>query len=362
MKTLTIALLTFLSLSTYAMLDNSNMAHYLTTSYTQEVKVKNDTTRIMMADSEITIIDNDTTVNVTVAETNIELGADKASLEEYEDVNVEVIEGSNSTRIIVYKDGDTIKNYEMNFDFQAEGDLDDLDFDGYSFEDKGSDNKKENKSFSFSKKKKNRFKGHWSGFEFGLNNYVTDDFSMTPDETYMEINTGKSWNFNLNFAQVSLPIARDRFGLVTGLGFEWNNYHFSNQNTIEKDPVNYVIIPKDLSSVPLKKNRLQTTYLTAPLLMEVQLGSSSSRDKRIAISTGVITGLKLGSHTKFKTGDGKQKIKDDFYLQSFRYGFTARVNYENFGLYFNYYNVPLFLDNKGPELYPFAAGLVLSFN
>lgn len=362
MKTITIALVSLLSLSSYAMMHNSNMAQYFSTSTTTEVTENRDTTKITIADSEIIIIDNDTTVNVTVAGSSIEVGSESTNFEEYEDVNVEVIEGNNSTRIIVHKDGDTIKNYEMNFDFQAEGNLNDLDFDGYSFEDNDSKEKKDNKSFSFTKKKKNRFKGHWSGFEFGLNNYVTDDFSMTPDDTYMEINTGKSWNFNLNFAQVSLPIARDRFGLVSGLGFEWSNYHFANQNTIEKDPVNYVIIPKDLSGIPLKKNRLQTTYLTAPLLMEVQLGSSTSRDKRIALSTGVIAGLKLGSHTKFKTADGKQKIKDDFYLQSFRYGFTARVNYESFGLYFNYYNVPLFLEGKGPELYPFAAGLILSFN
>lgn len=366
MKTFIIALLTFFSLNSYAMLDNKNMADFIPTLYTSGLTQDNDTTKITIANSEIVIVDNDSSVNVKIADNSTELSKDTNSFEEFEDVNVEVIEGANSTRIIVHKDGDTIKNYEMNYDFQAEGKLDDLDFDGYSFDDKNADSKikhsEENKkSFSFPKKNKNRFKGHWSGFEFGLNNYVTDDFSMTPDETYMEINTGKSWNFNLNFAQFSLPIARDRLGLVSGLGLEWNNYHFANNNTITKDAINHIVKSADLSTLALKKNRLQTTYLTAPLLMEVQLGSGS-RDDRIALSGGIIAGLKLGSHTKYKSGDGKQKVKDDFYLQSFRYGFTARIHYDVIGFYFNYYNTPLFVDGKGPELYPFAAGLVVSFD
>ena len=338
---------------------NTNIATILNKSYHPEVAIDSDTTKIAIADSEILIIDNDTTVNVSIADHSNIASEEEAIPEEYKDVNVEVIEGANSTHIIVHKDGDTIKNYEMNYDFQAEGDLNDLEFDKDENE---KHEAKGNKSFSFTKKNKSRFRGHWAGLEFGLNNYLTDDFSMTPEDNYMEINTSKSWNFNLNFAQFSVPLVRDRFGLVSGLGIEWNNYHFSNKNTIIKDQTNYIIRTEDLSSFALKKNRLQTTYLTAPLLMEVQLGSSTSHEKRVAISTGVIAGLKLGAQTKYKTGDGKVKNKDDFYLQSFRYGFTARINYDNVGFYFNYYNVPLFINGKGPELYPFAAGLVLSFD
>ncbi len=283
--------------------------------------------------------------------------------EEYTDVNVEVIENNNTTSIIVHKDGDTIKNYEMNYDFQSKNDKADK-----------IDKKDKSKSFNFEfnsdnddnfftkRAKRRRFKGHWSGFEFGLNNYLTDDFSITPDEEYMEINTGKSWNFNLNFAQVSVPLIRDRVGLVSGLGIEWNNYHFSNGNTIKRDPITHTIVPVPLTNMALKKNKLTTTYLTVPLLLEAQIGSSPNRSERFAVSAGLIGGLKIGSHTKYKTSDNKEKNKDDFYLQSLRYGFTARVNYNSFGLYFNYYNVPLFIEDKGSELYPFAAGLVISFN
>lgn len=357
MKTFTLSILTLLSLSSYAMLHHSNMADYFITSHITKEAQNSDTTKILVADSEIIIVDNDSTKDVKIFYNSHEEKERQSFCEEFNDVNVEVIEGTHSTRIIVHRDGDTLKNYELNFDFQAEGLLSEQKFETSHLEEINS----KNKTFDFTKKNNHRFKGHWSGFEFGLNNYVTDDFSVSPDESYMEINTGKSWNFNLNFAQFSLPIVRDRFGLVSGLGLEWSNYHFSNQNTITKDPISNTIKKADLSTYALKKNRLQTTYLTAPLLLEVQLGNGA-RDDRLALSGGVIAGLKLGSHTKYKTGDGKQKVKDDYYLQSFRYGFTARIHYDFVGLFFNYYRVPLFIDGKGPELYPFAAGLVVSFD
>ena len=51
----------------------------------------------------------------------------------------------------------------------------------------------------------NDFKGSWSGFSMGLSNFVDKDFSLsrTTAEQYMDLNTGKSWNMNINFAQYS---------------------------------------------------------------------------------------------------------------------------------------------------------------
>jgi len=62
-----------------------------------------------------------------------------------------------------------------------------------------------------SAKKKKKFKGHWSGIEFGLNNFVDDKFSMarTDGEQFMDLNTGKSWNFNWNIKQYSIGFGTD---------------------------------------------------------------------------------------------------------------------------------------------------------
>jgi hypothetical protein len=252
---------------------------------------------------------------------------------------IKIIEQNGETEVkIINKDevGDEQEDYEGD-DYDSE------------------ENKEEEKSWK-------DFKGHWAGFEFGLNNYVDKDFSLnrTPENEFMDVNTGKSWNFNLNFAQYSAGFGTDHFGLVTGMGLAWNNYHL-NDSSIQK--LDRTIAARGIPE-STTKNRLQSTYLTIPLLLEIQF-PGEDRNDRVYLSAGVIGGIKLFSNTKVKyVEDGinrKEKIKSDYYLVPLRYGFTARAGYKALKLYVNYYPTPLFMAGRGPELYPVAGGLVISF-
>jgi len=187
--------------------------------------------------------------------------------------------------------------------------------------------------------------------------------SLSPDNAYMDLNTGRSWNFNLNFLEYGLGFGTDKIGLVTGLGLEWNNYHFDhNNNIIENDEGRIVEYIPDIvvEGGNLDKSKLQTTYLTMPLLMEFQIPAGK---KRVFINGGVIGGVKLTSKTKMvyrESGDKqKDKVKDDFNLSSVRYGFTVRAGYRALKLHATYYPTSLFEEGKGPELYPFSVGLTV---
>lgn len=215
-----------------------------------------------------------------------------------------------------------------------------------------------------------RFKGSWSGFSVGASNLVNENFSFTRsgDDQFMDLNTGKSWNMNLNFAQYSLNLVDNKLGLVTGLGLEWNYYRFDGDNTIIENSTTGEIEPLDLTVAPydnwnIEKSKLSTTYATLPLLLEVH--TSSSQHKGIVFAAGAIGGLKLGSNTKVvykENGDkNKDKTKDDFNLSPFRYGVHARIGVGDWLVYGTYYFTSLFEKNKGPELYPISIGIALSF-
>jgi hypothetical protein len=211
-------------------------------------------------------------------------------------------------------------------------------------------------------RRRNRFKGHWSGVEFGFNNYMTSDKSLVlPDDIdYMNIHSGKSVNFNINFTQLSLGLTR-HIGFVTGLGLNWNNYKFDGNNNILKGP-NGVIEELD-PGTSLKKSKLATVYLTLPFMLELQLPVDNNQ---INLAAGPIGAIKIGSHTKMVYQDG-QKVKEngDFSLNMLRYGATARVGYQNFQIYGTYYMNPLFGSGKGPggyNLYPFEIGVAFTFN
>jgi len=216
-----------------------------------------------------------------------------------------------------------------------------------------------------------RFRGHWTGVELGLNNFLTKDNSMNyPDPSkFMELNTGKSWDFNINFLQYSLGFGTDKVGIVTGLGFELNNYRFDNPLSIMKE--NGIIVAdssyfQNPEVGSIEKSKLNTCYLTLPLLLEFQIPAGRN-NHRIHLSGGVIGGVKLWSTTKvvYKDQSGnkkKNKVKgNDYNLSPLRYGVTARIGYRALNVYANYNLTPLFEKGTGPELYPFSIGLVLLF-
>jgi hypothetical protein len=211
-------------------------------------------------------------------------------------------------------------------------------------------------------RRRGRFRGHWTGIEFGFNNFVTSANSLVlpSDIDYMTLHSSKSSNFNINFTQLSLGLTR-HMGFVTGLGLNWNNYRFDGNNSIVKGD-NGVIQELD-PGANLDKSKLATLFLTLPFMLELQLPVNSNH---LTIGAGPIGAIKLSSHTKMVFEDGRTiKSWGDFSLNMLRYGATARVGYGNFQVYGTYYKTPLFHTGKGPggvELYPFEIGIALTFN
>ncbi len=209
-------------------------------------------------------------------------------------------------------------------------------------------------------KEKRKFRGHWSGFEFGVNGFMDKNQSMImkDDLAYMDLKQARSWNVNINFLQYSLGFGTDKAGLVTGMGIEFNDYHFSSETTLKNDN-GVTKVDSSFVDFNVSKSKLSTTYFTVPLLLEFQIPAGHHR---LYVSGGIIGGVRLGSHTKVVYNDGgkeKKKNRDDFNLSTFRYGLTARVGYRGLRLFANYYPTSLFEKDKGPELYPFSLGLVL---
>jgi len=269
----------------------------------------------------------------------------------------EVNEGQDTTKIKLGKKGVTIVENEegspsVTWEDLPEDELeldDDDDWDDDDCDDDGS--------------KRNKFEGHWSGMEIGLNGFVNDDFSMNVEPDFMDLNTGKSWNYNINFLQQDLALGTPYLGLVTGLGFEVSNYHFDNGNVITEVAGEIIDVFPPINTTS-EKARLQTVFLTAPLLLEFQVPAGK---KKFFISGGVIGGVKLVSKTKmvyYENGDKKKdKAKDDFNISALRYGFTARIGFKSLKIFANYYPTALFEDGGGPDegdnLYPFSVGLSL---
>jgi hypothetical protein len=215
------------------------------------------------------------------------------------------------------------------------------------------------------KKNHERFRGHLGGFEFGFNSFLTDYWStsLKPEDNYFDLNTAKSYNWNFLLPCVNIGFTR-HFGIAATMGINFNKYRFDGNNSITKDGNGVVGPSYPEAGITYSKSKFTTTYATLPVMLETQIPLSDN-NKTINIAAGVIGAVKLGSHTKvvyYTGGKQKEKNKDDFSLNTLRWGATGRVGYEFFQVYGTCYFTSMFEKGKGPELYPFEVGVAFTIN
>lgn len=205
--------------------------------------------------------------------------------------------------------------------------------------------------------KEQTFDGHWSGFYLGINGYMTSNDKLTPPENYDELDLTyeKSIDVQLNMFEQNFNLAREKLGLLTGLGLQWNNYRFDNDVKLNGSADTLAFEEPDPDK-NYEKSKLVATYLTVPLFLEYQTNNDNESDS-FHISAGAIGGLRIGTHSKNIVNGNKSKQRQDFHLSPFRADAAVRIGWGKVNLYGSYGLINLFKDDKGPELYPFSVGI-----
>ena len=206
---------------------------------------------------------------------------------------------------------------------------------------------------------------HWGGFGMGINGWLSNgNFGMPKGQEYMALNYGKSLNFQLNPFEKNIHLYKNYVNLVTGIGFEWNQYEFSNKTKLNADSSYTHGVIDSTNTFNYKKNRFKTTFVNIPILIE--LNSNKNHKKAFHVALGVVGGYKLGSRTRQIGTQNTEELriirKDNYNLNPFRVNAHVSVGYHNFTLYANYAITPLFENGKGPKLYPLTIGIkIVSF-
>lgn len=205
------------------------------------------------------------------------------------------------------------------------------------------------------------FSGHWAGFDIGLNTLLNTDYSGYETE-FMDLTVLQSYSFHLNIFQYSFGLQRNRnnLGLVTGVGFQMQDYRLNDSITLEKN-INGIIQPKVFHLGDHQKSKLTVFSVLVPVLAEYQVPINNYKN-RLYFSGGMFFGYRIGSYTKIKyRTDHTEKltITGNYALNDFRYGIMARLGYRWFNVYAMYELSGLYEENLGPEMYPFTFGITL---
>lgn len=235
--------------------------------------------------------------------------------------------------------------------------------------------------------KVNKFNGHWGGVEIGLNGFLTSDFNtdFAPQDDYLNLRWEKSINVNLNIYEQNIALNKAKnIGLVTGIGVHWNNYRFSKQTYLTSDSSN--IAGYYMNGVSVRKTKLTAMYITVPLIFEIQT-KQDRKINRFHFAVGGQVSARVSTHTKVyfnesnknydlidpvsgnivgtgvtPTSNSRNIVKNfnSFHLAPFKFDAMVRFGYGIINIYATYSLNTMFVKNRGPELYPFTAGITLA--
>jgi hypothetical protein len=212
----------------------------------------------------------------------------------------------------------------------------------------------------------------WMGIDLGVDGLVdmSNGFDLQPqgDYNFMEMNYWRNTHVRLNFFEWRFNLVKNVFNIVTGMGFDFQHYAFSQKIRLD-EPDDY---PGQTFTTPvigvqdtvhsINRSRLAVQYFNIPLFFNLRTRKTAKHTKQFNFTFGVVGGIKTGASSRIiytENGtDVEEEKKDDFNLQVFTATAMVRIKYSFFSIYASYQFTPMFR-GQSPNLYPFTIGVTL---
>lgn len=202
-------------------------------------------------------------------------------------------------------------------------------------------------------------------FSIGFNNFLENRAFPNDNKEQYSVKNWGSWDVSVGAGMrwyVARPISIDIAGDVS-----WYNFKFQDRATRVDIDNNGVSFTQDTMGFEYNKSKITVPYLNASIIPMVHFGKASSGLNRnmFRIGAGVYAGYRLGGHVKYVYREDNRrtvyKNRDDYYLNSYRYGLKAVFGFNDFNIYAAYDLNTLFAENKAPELNPISFGFNFIF-
>lgn len=196
-------------------------------------------------------------------------------------------------------------------------------------------------------------------FDIGLSTYTDNgSFTLSPANSYLERETWKSSNFGFEFFQMGYRF-NSYFKIYAGAGLDWNHMRLKQNITFQQDQPTLTYVTENID---FKKNRFSSQYLRIPLSFQLRTKDDRKGDKLNFVFGPEIGFLLNGKVKQVSKENGKDKFKDDYNLNPFRYGAFARLGYGGTGVYVKYYANDVFAEGQGPaDFKNLSFGLMFGF-
>jgi len=196
------------------------------------------------------------------------------------------------------------------------------------------------------------------GFDLGITNYYVNGTygadAATPELEVREFRPGSHVALHFLPTRVGFD-KRGYVNLKTAITIDWSNYYYTNDITLLSGGETLAF---DTTGINFSKNKLMARYAQIPLMLNIN--TDPGGNDGISISVGGYAGILWGARTKqVSEEEGTVKVPGTFFLNPYRYGLIARVDFKWFDIYLHYNLSTLFEAEEGPETQTFMAGINL---
>ncbi len=209
-----------------------------------------------------------------------------------------------------------------------------------------------------------------TNLDFGINNYLDADHQLPDASLNHAVRPWGSWYVALTSLQRTRIASK--FFVEWGFGVSWYNFKFENNlTTVVRNPgqVDFVAMPEN-PDYHYIKSKLRVTHLNFSLVPVIDFNDRGSKprmwndgSRAFRLGVGPYVGYKIGSKTKkvYEEEDGdkkKQKVRDGYYLNDFRYGVRVQLGFRSTDFFFNYDLNELFKTDRGPTVNAVSFGII----
>ena len=195
-------------------------------------------------------------------------------------------------------------------------------------------------------------------FDLGFSRYLDQgSFTLSPANVNLDFLPSKTSNVGFDFFQFKYK-ASDKFRFYIGAGLDWNHIRLNNNVTFQK---NQATLTASQEVISFSKNRFSSRYLRIPIGFDFT--KKIQNDNKLHLVLGPEFGFLLNGKVKQESKErGKEKFKDDYNFNPFRYGGFVRVGYKGWGIYTKYYFNDVFAKGQGPaDFKNMSFGLSMGF-
>jgi hypothetical protein len=225
-----------------------------------------------------------------------------------------------------------------------------------------SDNEKSKKdSTKLANANKGRFVGGitFTRFDLGFSKLIDNgSFTLSPTNDFLDYKATKTSTVSFDVLQIGYRF-NSNFKVYVAGGFDWTLIRLKKDITIQKNSPVLAYVNDDIQ---FSKNRLSSSYVHIPLNFELRT-KENENGKRFYFVIGPEVSFLLNGKVKQVSDErGKEKFKDDYNFEPFRYGGTVRIGYGSLGIFTKYYANDMFASAPQKGLKNLAFGITLGLN